>query len=110
MAENGTTRTRKWELGTRNSRADARAAVPRSAFCLRLSSAFDLADRDPRLPTLSLARGREHGRPGLQSADSGPLTAREIEARDAGIADRPRDGPTVERVTLGVPECGREGH
>src|SRR5205814_1300711 len=109
MAENGTTRTRKWELGTRNSRADPRAAVPRSAFCLRLSSAFDLADRDPRLPALALARGREHGGPGLEGADPGPLAAREVDARDARIADGPRDGPTVEWMARRVSECGTEG-
>src|SRR5438046_9526575 len=83
--------------------------VPRSAFCLRLSSAVDLADLDARLPGLALARGREHGGPGLEGADPGPLAAREVDARDARIADGPRDGPTVEWMARRVSECGTEG-
>src|SRR5205823_6123348 len=76
--------------------------VPRSAFCLRLSSAFDLADRDPRLPALALARGREHGGPGLEGADPGPLAAREADARDRRIADGPCHGPAMQGVPCPV--------
>src|SRR5947207_14572221 len=82
--------------------------VPRSAICLRLSSAFDLADRDPRLPTLALARGHEHGGPGLEGADPGPLAAREVDASDARIAAGPRDGPAVEWIARPLAECGTE--